>query len=276
MGDIQRLLNVDRGVGADIQHPCDCGSRVAGMDTAVERWFSHRMYRDITLARWGHYGVPVLIFPTAGGDAHEIERHKVIDHLGGLIDSGRIKVYSCDSVAGRAMTAHEGSPEHRMWLFNQFHQAVAHEVLPAIHADSGGPYAGTVIVAGASIGAFNALAMLCRFPEAFGAAICMSGSYRMEKFILDRPGQANDDMYFASPLSFLPGLEGDRLGQARSRYVILASGSGKWEDVGESWAVAATLGAKGIPNRVDDWGPAYDHDWPTWWQMLPTYLDELT
>ena len=49
----------------------------------------------------------------------------------------------------------------------------------------------------------------------------------------------------------------------------------EWEDLGEAWAVAEVLGRKGIPNRVDDWGPAYDHDWPTWWAMLPTYLDDL-
>ena len=94
--------------------------------------------QPISLVRWGHYGVPVLAFPTAGGDAEEIERHQLVDHLRPLIDEGRIKVYSCDSVAGKAMTAHEGSVEYRCWLFNQFQQAVAHEVVPAIHADSGG------------------------------------------------------------------------------------------------------------------------------------------
>ena len=59
------------------------------------------------------------------------------------------------------------------------------------------------------------------------------------------------------------------------RYVVLASGSGRWEDVGESWAAADALGRKGVPNRVDDWGVRYDHDWPTWWEMLPLYLDDL-
>ena len=33
---------------------------------------------------------------------------------------------------------------------------------------------------------------------------------------------------------------------------------------GRSWRMAGVLGAKGIPNRVDPWGPEYDHDWPTW------------
>jgi len=39
--------------------------------------------------------------------------------------------------------------------------------------------------------------------------------------------------------------------------------------------MADILGAKGVPNRVDVWGPEWDHDWPTWRAMLPVYLDEL-
>jgi esterase/lipase superfamily enzyme len=229
------------------------------------------MDQQINLARWGSYGVPVVVFPTAGGDAEEIERHHLLGHLAPLLDAGRIKVYSCDSIAGRAMASGDGSVEYRCWLFNQFQQAVAHEVVPAIQADTGGT-AGGVIVAGASIGAFNALAMVCRFPDLFRAAICMSGTYDIEGFI----GGFNDDLYFCSPLHFLPDLEGPALDLLRQRFVMLATGSGKWEDVGESWRAAEVLGAKGIPNRVDDWGPDYDHDWPSWWQMLPEYLEQLT
>jgi esterase/lipase superfamily enzyme len=39
--------------------------------------------------------------------------------------------------------------------------------------------------------------------------------------------------------------------------------------------MAEVLGAKGIPNRVDNWGPQWAHQWPTWRQMLPQYLREL-
>src|SRR4029450_1533483 len=108
-------------------------------DKVVERWRSDRMHQEITLARWGHYGGPGLGFPTAGGDAEEVERHHLVSHLGGLIDEGRIKVYSCDSVAGRAMTVNDGDGAYRCWLFNQFQQAVAYEVVAAIQADTGGP-----------------------------------------------------------------------------------------------------------------------------------------
>ena len=39
--------------------------------------------------------------------------------------------------------------------------------------------------------------------------------------------------------------------------------------------MADVLGGKGVPNRVDDWGTGYKHDWPTWREMAPRYLDEL-
>jgi len=236
----------------------------------TDRWHSDRLGQDITVARWGTYGTPVLLFPTAGGDAEEVERHKLVAHLQPLIDAGRAKVYSCDSVAGKAMAERIGTPEHRLRLFNLFHQTVAEEVVPAIHSDCGGPL--PVVVAGASIGAFNSLAMICRYPHLIGSAVCMSGTYGIEKFI---GGRFTDDLYYSSPFHFLPGLDGDVLDTLRRRFVVFASGSGEWEDVGESWKAAGVLGAKGIPNRVDDWGPGYKHDWPTWWTMLPTYLDEI-
>jgi esterase/lipase superfamily enzyme len=180
-------------------------------------------------------------------------------------------MYSCDSVAGRAMLTEAGTPEYRMWLLNQFHSAVRNEVVPAIRSDLGG-HGAPIVVAGASIGAFNAVATLCRYPDVFGAAIGMSGTYRLRRFLEDRFSQ---DLYFASPIDFLPGLEGPQLDLLRERRVVLASGEGAWEDIGESWAMAEALGGKGVPNRVDSWGPEWEHDWGTWLRMLPHYLDEL-
>jgi esterase/lipase superfamily enzyme len=238
----------------------------------VERWFSERVQHDMTLVRWGHWGRPVLVLPSAGGDAEEIERNGLIDACGGLLDEGRVKIYSVDSVAGQAMMQKWGSPQYRRWLLNQFHGYVRDEVVPAIRADVA-EQAAQVITAGASIGAFNAVALLCRYPDAFSAAIGMSGTYRIERFY-DPPW--TQDSYFASPVEFLPDLEGEQLDMLRHRFVVFASGEGAWEDIGESWHMASVLGAKGVRNRVDNWGTQYDHEWATWHQMLPHYLVELT
>ena len=239
---------------------------------AVERWFSDRLQDEITLVRWGTFGRPVLVFPSAGGDAEEIERNGLVDACGQLLADGRVKLYSVDSVAGQAMMIKAGSPEHRTWLLNQFHDCIRREVVPAIHADLR-DHAPEVIAAGASIGAFNAVAVLCRYPDIFSAAIGMSGTYQIERFYDPALSQ---DLYFSAPQQFLPNLEGPQLDLLRKRYVLLASGEGAWEDIGESWQMASILGAKGIPNRVDNWGPEWEHQWHTWHRMLPQYLDELT
>ncbi|MDP9405603.1 MAG: hypothetical protein M3O86_03235 [Actinomycetota bacterium] len=239
---------------------------------AQEQWYSQRLEQHIGLARWGTWGAPVLVYPTAGGDAEEIERHGLVDACEPLLAAGRVKLYSCDSVAGRAMLAKTGSAEYRIGLLDAFHHCVRSEIVPAIRADCGG-HELPVITAGASIGAFNAVATLCRFPDVIAAAIGMSGTYDLQGLF---DGAWHDALYFASPLHFVRGLDGTHLDRLRQRFAILASGEGAWEDVGESWRLAEVLGGKGVPNRVDSWGPDWDHQWPTWQRMLPQYLDELT
>jgi esterase/lipase superfamily enzyme len=58
--------------------------------------------REITLVRYGFSGTPLLLFPTAGGDAEEPERFHLIDVIGPFIADLRLKVYCVDSVAGKA------------------------------------------------------------------------------------------------------------------------------------------------------------------------------
>ncbi|HEX2368664.1 MAG TPA: alpha/beta hydrolase-fold protein [Acidimicrobiia bacterium] len=222
------------------------------------------------MARWGSWGTPILVFPTAGGDAGEIERMGLIGALWGLIEGKRIKVYSCDSVAGRSWLV-GADPRHSAWLQGQFDGFIHEELVPAIRADCSDRSI-EIITAGASIGAFNAVASLCRHPWTFRAAIGMSGSYDLGPWL---HGTWSDDVHYSSPIHFLPGLEGEQLDQLRRRFVVLATGRGRWENPGQTWKMAHALGLKSIPNRVDLWGHEHDHDWPTWAQMLPLYLDDL-
>ena len=97
-------------------------------------WYSSRVERDVALARWGHYGTPVLVFPTAGGDAEEIERFHLVDAVGELLAAGRVKLYSCDSVNGRVLLAGEGDARHRTRMLIQFLEYIRCEVVPAILA----------------------------------------------------------------------------------------------------------------------------------------------
>lgn len=237
-------------------------------------WYSNRVEREVRFARWGEVGMPVLCFPTASGDAEEIERFQLVDAVAPLLDAGRVKLYSVDSVPGQVWLNEDNRPPYATRMQTAYDSFLINEVMPAIYNDCGGWM--DVVTAGASVGAYNALAAICRHPDRFSHAVCMSGTYDLGRFI---EGEVDGDWYHGSPLHFVPNLPEFHpdLARLRTRFVILAYGTGRWETESSpnSWAVADVLGARGIPNRVDEWGSEWDHDWPTWRVMLPAYLDEL-
>lgn len=195
----------------------------------------------------------------------------LVDACSDLLSAGRIKLYSIDSIAGRAWMD-KADPRHCTWIQNQFDAAVRLEAVPAIVADCDGSNEG-IITAGASIGAFNAVASLTRHPDVFVSAVAMSGTFDLSVWL---DGYWADDFYHSSPLHWLPNLGvGWQLDQLRNRFVVMPTGTGDWEEPEQSWRMADVLGAKGVPNRVDEW-QGWSHDWPTWRAMLPEYLDQLT
>jgi len=234
-------------------------------------WHSERLGEDATLVRWGEVGTPVLFFPTAAADAEECERFLMPSACSELLEEGRIKLYSVDSAAGRWLTEYK-SLAHAARVQDRFDGFVYEEVVPAIRRDCDDESI-EIVVTGPSIGAFNALAALCRHPDVFSTAICMSGTYDLKKFV---DGPPASELRWISPLHLLPSLEDENwLSALRERFVLLAHGTGRWEEPSQSWRAAEVLGNRGIPNRVDEWGTEWDHDWPTWRSMLPHYLDEL-
>jgi len=235
-------------------------------------WHSHRLAEGVSVTRWGVYGMPLLVFPPGGGDAEEIERYQGLAALWQYLEAGRIKIYSCDGVACRKLLAEEGPPEHRMWILNRFQEFVRYELAPFIWTDCRTERL-AIVTAGASLGAFQALAAVCRWPDVFTKALCMSGTFDLQRF-LGAPATA--DFWHASPLHWLGDFHDEaHLALLRDRFVLLASGEGQGEDIGESWRAADVLGAKGIPNRVDSWGPEWHHDWHTWRNMLQEYVPSL-
>ncbi len=235
------------------------------------RWYSHRLGDELDVVRWGHFGAPLLLFPTAGGDAEEVERFFLIKVLEPFIHDGRLKVYSVDSLNGRAWLTSQNVAQcvrtHR-----QYDDFIRHELVPLVRADCHNETI-EIMTSGASIGALNALISICRHPDVFSRAICMSGTYDVQKWL---GGAWFDDFYHHSPLMFVPSLpEGPHLDRLRSRMIVIPTGQGKNEDPAESWKVAHALGGKGIPNRVDLWDESWIHDWVTWRAMLPKYVEEM-
>ncbi|MCB9798052.1 MAG: hypothetical protein H6741_35690 [Alphaproteobacteria bacterium] len=237
----------------------------------VKTWTSPALEREMSVARWGHFGTPVLLFPTAGGDPEECERFLMIRVLTPLIEAGRIKVYSCGSISSDAWLNRSAAPWHKSWLQARFDQYLVQELLPWISHDCGG-YQG-FIAAGASLGAYNSVTAATKHPEWFKGVVAMSGTYYFDRWM----GEHRDlDYYYNQPIYFLPNLgESEQLERIRQVRFIIATGTGRWEAPDESRRLAAILEAKGAPVDLELWGEDADHDWPTWRTMLPLFLDRL-
>ncbi len=236
----------------------------------VHPFHSPLLQTDTQIVRWGNYGLPLLLFPTAGGDAEEVERFYLIKMLAPFIHEGRLKIYSIDSVNGRNwITA--PSTAHRVWVQQQFDKHIRNEVVPIIRRDCCSDHI-EIMTAGASLGAYNALVSICRHPDIFSRAICMSGTYDMQRFT---DGEWFGELYHQIPSLFVPGLPQQWKDQLKKRFILLATGQGRNEAPGESWKVAHALGESSIPNRVDLWDHEWPHDWVTWREMLPKYIQEM-
>lgn len=237
----------------------------------IHKFHSQELQMQTQIVRWGNFGQPLLLFPTAGGDAEEVERFFLIQRLAPFIHEGRLKVYSVDSINGKTWINDPSIP-HRVWVQQQYDKFIANEIVPLVRRDCNRDDI-EIMTAGASIGAFNALVSICRNPHLFKSAICMSGTYDIEKWL---EGQWFDEFYHQCPIQFVPNLpDGDQLNALRSRFILLATGAGDHEAPDESWKVENALASKGIPNRVDVWGDNWKHDWETWREMIPQYVQEM-
>jgi esterase/lipase superfamily enzyme len=225
-------------------------------------WSSPRLGAPARVARWGHFGTPVLLFPTAGGDFEEVERFHLIGAVRELIESGRIKIFSIDAIAARTWLRGNASPEQCVTVQGQFDAYIDAELVPLIRRDCQNDTI-EMIAAGAALGAYSAVGALRRLPSVFRTAIGLSGLYDLSRFL---PPEAAPALHSVSLQNF------DGANQVRSRFVLLASGEGDYETPSESKRTAAALEAAHVPSRLELWGPAYAHSWNTWRAMLPKYL----
>ena len=90
------------------------------MHKHVTSWFSPSLQKEMPIVSYGNYGTVLLLVPTAGADFLEYERFLLIDSLAPLIDSGRLKVYSVDSVnndswLNKEMNNWDKAQRHEQW-----------------------------------------------------------------------------------------------------------------------------------------------------------------
>jgi esterase/lipase superfamily enzyme len=221
------------------------------------------------IATWGHFGFPLLMFPTAAADYLEYERFYLIDALKDFIERGKIKVFSVNSINRSSWLNAELHPKYKALRQAQYNRYIEEEVVPYIWHSCRGRLG--IIATGASLGAFHCANQLFRRPDLFEGIIAMSGAYDIRGYYSGN--YYDENIYFNNPVDYLPNLDGDYLNMLRHKqHIHIVTGQGAYENPDASRRLAGILSQKGIHHELDLWGHDMPHDWPTWRKMLPHYI----
>ncbi len=236
------------------------------------RWHSPRLGREMGVRVFGHWGTPLLVFPTSGGDCWEFERQGVIDALAHHLDAGRIKVFCVDSANQESWYNQGAHPRHRSYVQAMYDAYVAEEVAPFVQAHCATPDI-PITTTGASLGAYHAVNSLLKHPQLFRRAIGLSGVYDLRRFM---DGDYDDNFYFNNPVDDVQGLTDPwYLEHLAKDEIRLVTGTGPFEDPRPTYQLSGVLWSRGIAHAVDDWGKDGGHDWPFWKRQLDDYVQRM-
>jgi len=214
----------------------------------------------------GHWGRPVLVFPSEQGSAHDAESNGLVGAVQDLLDAGRLKLYCVDSYDAASWSAKHLPMEERARQHERYEGWIVGTVARFIADDCGGS-PGDIVTAGCSMGAFHAVNVALRHADVFPLAMGFSGNYDPTGW--NGWGEHGMTVYFSNPFSYVPNLHGDHLDWLRRRLsVLLVCGQGQWEDTTGSLEstkrLAGLLNDKGLRCELDLWGHDVPHDWPSW------------
>ncbi len=225
-----------------------------------------------TVAVYGHWGRPLLVFPTEGGGAFEFADNGMVAAVGDLVEAGRVKLYCVDSFDAGTWSAGHLPLEERARRHAAYESWILDAVVPYVRADSGDA---EIVTTGCSLGAFHALNFAFKRADLFPLALCFSGNYQPDTW--NGWGDRGDAVYFNSPVDYVTNAAGDHLEWLRSRLsLLLVCGQGRWEDttgaLPSTRRMAQVLTDKGIRHELDLWGHDVPHDWPSWHAQFAHHL----
>lgn len=222
---------------------------------------------------FGHFGPPLIVFPSNAGVAHEWQQSGMIDALGPLLARGGVKIYCPESNISQTFTA-EGPLGQRMHRHALYERFVLETLVPFVREDCRSDDV-RMYAAGCSMGALYSSLFALKFPETFRGALCLSGRYRGANIVA---GGYSDELYFNDPLAFVPNLSGGSLQRVRNNtHITLVVGRGAFENscIPETLELGGWLKNKSIPNHLGVWGEDSRHEYPWWRKQAAHYLPQL-
>lgn len=234
------------------------------MKETYTKWHSPTLGTDFEMLVYGHYGTPVLVFPTTMGRFFETTDFGLVDSAAKLINDGKVKLFCLDSIDKHSWYNKKVHPAQRVNNHLWYDKFISNEVVDAILHEYN---LAKLAVAGASFGGFHAANFAFRHPEKVSHLFSMSGSFDIRSFL---DGYYDENVYYNNPVDYLPENNNPALWN-----LDITLGFGEWDICKDAnLKLASILQNKGMNFKSDEWKWA-KHDWPLWKMMFPHYLSQL-
>jgi esterase/lipase superfamily enzyme len=225
------------------------------------KWYSPNLSKDIEMLVHGHQGYPVIVFPSSMGRYYESKDFGLVESARWFVERGFMQLFCIDSIDRHSWYNRSVHPAHRASNHAWYDKMVLEEIAHRIRWNTPG---GRVAVAGASFGGFHAVNFAFKHPEVVSHLFSMSGAFETRSFL---DGYYDDNIYFNSPLDYLPGNQHPGLWNMN---IVL--GTSEWDIcLNANQQLSSLLHQKQIPHWLDMRGWK-EHDWPLWREMFPHYL----
>lgn len=244
------------------------------MNVQYSKHYSPSLGRDMECKIYGHGGRPVLFIPCQDGRFFDFENFKMTDVWSPWIDSGKVMVFSIDTIDAETWSNKTGDPRWRSERFEDWITYITDELVPMIQSIArerngweGNP---GILTFGCSLGAAHAANLFFRRPDLFDGTLALSGIYTAD-YGFD--GYMDGLVYNNSPIHYLANMPEDHpyIEMYNQRRGIICVGQGPWEIPQSTFQLKGILESKGIHVWVDIWGYDVAHDWD-WWYKQVTYF----
>lgn len=234
--------------------------------------WSPQIGADGHVVAYGHYGRPVLAFPSQAGRRVDWEDRGMVAAIAPLIDAGRVKLYCVDSFDRGSWLRDDLPLDDRARLHEAYEGWILDQVLGFIASDCHGR--ADLVATGCSFGAYHAANLALRHPHRVPVALCMSGVYDLG--VLGW-GDRGGTFLAHTPLHTVGSAGDDHLDWLRTRLQLtLVCGQGAYEDSTGALHSTRTFGGllreRGMRAELDLWGHDIPHDWSSWRLQLAHHL----
>lgn len=248
------------------------------MKTEYLKEYSPALGRDMEFKIYGHAGRPVIFIPCQDGRFYDFENFKMTDAWTPWIDSGKVTVFSIDTLDKETWSNKWDDPRRRIFRYEDWIRYITDELVPFVRTvtnehNGWEGYPG-VMVTGCSLGATHAANLFFRRPDLFDGLLALSGIYTAEygfDYYMDGL------VYNNSPVHFLPNMPKNHpyIDLYNRKKAIICVGQGPWEVPDSTRQLHHILMDKGINVWVDYWGYDCAHDWCWWYKQVDYFVPYL-